>query len=312
MKKYWCLEDEVEDLNKNKKHLFDKDVRNKMVKIKKAVEKAKGIKEGDVIEYTNKLGAYYPNAIVDRVENGKIIICEDGNAYIGLTDEEDYGLSISGGSFPGVSSSDIRFKEKTERRVWTWGSHGACADGGLNFLIPVNKYICDLRNSEYSEKNYQRIFVSKLRNDEDYDYSVTEYRRGISNRELYLKEKGLIDYLESRKVSYMPHLEDYWRNEKIHFTFWGYKEKWVYVPEDIDLESSFFKDFDRDVRRQNLKDIQVRVKVDDISKETLIYWNHCEKYEIKDNQIVKRKGNQKFREEIKKALAGGQDEIKWL
>lgn len=118
---------------------------------------------GDIVQYTDEHGEYYPHAFIEKIEDGKAYIAEHANAYIDLNKESENGISIfvsAGGAFHYIPLEQMIYTGKqTERRFWHFGHCGECADGGIDFYATVNVWECDLNTGRYSTKTHDKYYI---------------------------------------------------------------------------------------------------------------------------------------------------------
>ena len=100
----------------------------------------------DNVEYINEYGKEYPRAVIDgdTYRNGTTVLCESGGVHVSLY-KDDVCHSISGGSFPTINPDNLIAKGTVQRTFWTWGSCGACGNGGLYFKATVKNWELDER-----------------------------------------------------------------------------------------------------------------------------------------------------------------------
>lgn len=141
-------------------HLID------MIEKSRSVE---SIQTFDVVEYTNEYGEYFPKATVTMKEEEDIELCENAGIHLNIYDDELCG-SASGGAFSHHKNSEFTYKGITIKTFWTWGSAGACANGGIYFTATVNLWECNNNKEKYSTKTHDKYYLSHRKSDSDYQY----------------------------------------------------------------------------------------------------------------------------------------------
>ena len=174
-------------------HTFTQEDYENSMKLKEMIEKTRDNtrpKIGDTIKYTNKIGNYYNNAILEDCW-GKKEICEEPYVpfvqYVDM-EENDVTLSTSGGGF--VTGFDIgKFKYiGTEQRLFQdWGHCGPCGNGAVKFYVKVNvwEYQENNRYGEYSTKEYDKLTFRHLEKATDMGYTILGNGIAFRNEEDY-------------------------------------------------------------------------------------------------------------------------------
>ncbi len=91
--------------------------------------------DGDLVIYKSYHGIY-PKAMFcrDFYGTGNDAICEQASAYVG----EEGGISVSGGTFPGINAKDLKMIWTTAtRQFWTFGRYHGGPHCGIYFQLPV-------------------------------------------------------------------------------------------------------------------------------------------------------------------------------
>ena len=141
------------------------------------------VKAGDMLDYTNEYGDYYPRAHVEYVENGKAYICE--RPYVPFIGRKENGIacSTSGGAWTYVDISRLEYLGTEEKKFCDWGHCGGCKDGAVEFKAKVSKWIYSDNKSKYSTKYYTKYYLTKLNKPDEYGYKyyvrsfeMTSYR----------------------------------------------------------------------------------------------------------------------------------------
>lgn len=175
MKKYT-----VETLKKENYHfdyehgITESDVM-KVNKIIDAIENSRSterIQVGDVVQYTNEYGEYFPHAMITNIYDN-MEICENGNMYTNIH-EGEFCHSTSGGSFSHHEMKGFTYIGKTTRTFWTFGHNGACANGGVYFTATVNLWECNDNKEMFSTKTHDKYYLSYRKSDSDYQYFASK------------------------------------------------------------------------------------------------------------------------------------------
>lgn len=175
MKKYT-----VETLKKENYHfdyehgITESDVM-KVNKIIDAIENSRSterIQVGDVVQYTNEYGEYFPHAMITNIYDNTEI-CENGNMYTNIH-EGEFCHSTSGGSFSHHEMKGFTYIGKTTRTFWTFGHNGACANGGVYFTTTVNLWECNDNKEMFSTKTHDKYYLSYRKSDSDYQYFASK------------------------------------------------------------------------------------------------------------------------------------------
>lgn len=175
MKKYT-----VETLKKENYHfdyehgITESDVM-KVNKIIDAIENSRSterIQVGDVVQYTNEYGEYFPHAMITNIYDNTEI-CENGNMYTNIH-EGEFCHSTSRGSFSHHEMKGFTYIGKTTRTFWTFGHNGACANGGVYFTATVNLWECNDNKEMFSTKTHDKYYLSYRKSDSDYQYFASK------------------------------------------------------------------------------------------------------------------------------------------
>ena len=166
----------VETLKKENYHfdnehgITDADV-TKANRIIDAIENSRStehIQVGDVVQYTNEYGEYFPHAMITKL-NDDAEICEHGNMYTNIH-EDEFCHSTSGGSFSHHEMNGFTYIGKITNTFWTFGHNGACANGGVYFTATVNLWECNDNKEMFSTKTHDKYYLSHRKSDSDYQY----------------------------------------------------------------------------------------------------------------------------------------------
>ena len=147
----------------------------KVNKIIDAIENSRSterIQVGDVVQYTNEYGEYFPHAMITNIYDNTEI-CENGNMYTNIH-EGEFCHSTSGGSFSHHEMKGFTYIGKTTRTFWTFGHNGACANGGVYFTTTVNLWECNDNKEMFSTKTHDKYYLSYRKSDSDYQYFASK------------------------------------------------------------------------------------------------------------------------------------------
>lgn len=147
----------------------------KVNKIIDAIENSRSterIQVGDVVQYTNEYGEYFPHAMITNIYDNTEI-CENGNMYTNIH-EGEFCHSTSGGSFSHHEMKGFTYIGKTTRTFWTFGHNGACANGGVYFTATVNLWECNDNKEMFSTKTHDKYYLSYRKSDSDYQYFASK------------------------------------------------------------------------------------------------------------------------------------------
>lgn len=171
---------------KKENHLFDNEYSitesdvmkvNKIINMIENSRSTERVQVGDVVQYTNEYGKYYPHAMITNLNNDAEI-CENGSMYTNIYNEE-FCHSVSGGSFSHHNINDFTYIGTTTRTFWTFGHYGACANGGVYFTATVNLWECNDNKEIFSTKTHDKYYLS-YRKSENNDYQYFLSHDGLS------------------------------------------------------------------------------------------------------------------------------------
>lgn len=217
MKKYT-----VETLKKENYHfdyehgITESDVM-KVNKIIDAIENSRSterIQVGDVVQYTNEYGEYFPHAMITNIYDNTEI-CENGNMYTNIH-EGEFCHSTSGGSFSHYEMKGFIYIGKTTRTFWTFGHNGACANGGVYFTATVNLWECNDNKEMFSTKTHDKYYLSYRKSDSDYQYFAS--KSGGMSDNAWRTAKEMQAWLRTKRAIVIG--ENTWGGAII----WTYKE----------------------------------------------------------------------------------------
>lgn len=177
---------------------------------------------GDIVQYTNAYGDYYNHAIVEYVDGDTVGLCERGNPSIHRSENKiGFGISISGGSFPSVSLSNMKLIGTTETNFWDFGHRGACADGGIDFCATVNLWECNVNEQKYSTKEREKYYISWCSGSHPSGYHYFASKEAMSSHAWKTLEE-LQDWLRTMRA-------DVTQGFNCNIVAWTYKEKKIHV-----------------------------------------------------------------------------------
>ena len=153
----------------------DVDKVNKIIEFIKNSRTKEQIQVGDVVQYTNEYGEYYPHAIITNLDNDYAEICENGSIHTNIYKGE-FCHSTSGGSFSHYNIKKFTYIGTTTRTFWTFGHEGACVNGGVYFTATVNLWECNDNKEMFSTKTHDKYYLSyrKAENNGDYQYFASK------------------------------------------------------------------------------------------------------------------------------------------
>ena len=185
--------------------------------------------ELDCVEFTNTYGEYYPNAIIasDFYRNGGFTVCESGTAYAFIDNDNTPRGDISGGAFPQVDKSKLRYIGKRERTFWVFSTLGAVAQQGLYFsafvsVFELNERAEDMR--KYTTKDYMRVFVHELREPDDYGYKYTVKKSGCISWHAFRTAEELHAFLNRYEAVRESDTDIYWLLQEENISVWTQEE----------------------------------------------------------------------------------------
>ena len=142
----------------------------------------------DCVEYTDKYGDYYPNAMAEfnTYYDNKFCIIQSASCHIDFYNGK-LCHSVSGGSFDSDKKiNKFIYKGTKQRTFWTWSSYGAGASQGLYFTAEVSNFIYNERAEELKHlttKTLTKYYISDYGKDtrEQYRYSSFSSGRAWKN-----------------------------------------------------------------------------------------------------------------------------------
>lgn len=143
---------------------------NKIIDVIENSRSTERVQVGDVVQYTNEYGEYFPHAMITKI-NDDVEICENGSMHTSIYDDE-FCHSTSGGSFSHHEMNGFTYIGKTTRTFWTFGHNGACANGGVYFTATVNLWECNDNKEMFSTKTHDKYYLSYRKSDSEYQYFV--------------------------------------------------------------------------------------------------------------------------------------------
>lgn len=159
---------------------------------------------GDRIIIKDKTGKeiFYNYGMAEKADHYKsgFGVCEQPSCCVGLNKDNTLPqyFSISGGSFRQLDTSKLKYVGECERIFWTWGSHGACGNGGIYVPCKVNCYEL-ITDDEFIPYEVTRLYNS----DFGYKYKI-ERRHSLDKNNLsgkcFKTIQGLVKYLRNHKM----------------------------------------------------------------------------------------------------------------
>lgn len=149
----------------------DVDKVNKLIAIIEGSRRQDLAQAGDMIQFTNQFGEYYPNAHIERIRDGQLYVCENPySPFVELMEnKEGIQVNTSGGAWSYLPLN-LQYVGKQKKLFVAWGHDGACANGAINFFAEVSVWEYTEGIHEFTTKTYDKFFLT-IRNDvESYDY----------------------------------------------------------------------------------------------------------------------------------------------
>lgn len=206
------VEQKYNDNGRNTCHIYEHGWSEKDSEIYENVQKAfenrqanrtNEVLEGDRVIIKDKTGKhiFFNYGVVEKQSWHKsgFGVCENGSVHVGLTQDNTLPsyFSISGGSFFSVDTKDLKYIGECERVFWTWGSCGACGNGGIYIPCKVNCY------ELITDKEFIPYEIFKLYNS-DFGYKYKLQARHSNNINglggCFKTRSGLIKYLRNHKM----------------------------------------------------------------------------------------------------------------
>lgn len=243
-------EKDVEMVNKYIKHI--ENTRNNTVP-----------KAGDIVEYTDKHGNYYPSAHIDGDgwEENSFHICEKPyTPFITRMMNDGIRMSTSGGAWASIPKDKLLYKGTAPKLFCDWGTCGPCAHGAVDFIATVN--VWEYKEPEplfgdYSTKDYRKMHFTLRDTPSDFGYFF------LGNFTAFKTQQDYDAFKRTYRAKTFS--SPYRNNEEILFY---YKEEEHYIPKD-DWEN--LKGYEIDTRLCNGSIITVKVKYDDENKKVITY-----------------------------------------
>ena len=143
----------------------DVDIANEYMELIQSTRNDKKPTIGDMFQYTNEDGEFYGRAHYESESENDNRICWGGShSHVYKTEQNEIGIGFlsSGGPWGSLDISKLHYVGKTVRSFWTWGSCGACGNGGLSFDAEVNLWRYDEPKQRYpgfSTEHWKRSFI---------------------------------------------------------------------------------------------------------------------------------------------------------
>ena len=156
---------------------------------------------GDIVKYTDETGEYFACASVQPADgftgDNQINLCQSGSHghYC------NHHISTSGGPWCNVDKSLFKLIGKATASFWVWGYNGACANGGVDFVAEVNLWECNLNEQKYSTEFYDRQFITKLKEPDEYGYRYSGRNIAFRTESDYKAWLKTFNGIETRRLS---------------------------------------------------------------------------------------------------------------
>ena len=165
---------------------------NKALTVIEATRDINNPQAGDVIQYTNKWGEYFPKAHIEYTEaEGRCggNVCEYAGTYLSVDNGKVF-CNSSGGTWTNIDLSKLKYIGKAKRHFWFFGHCGARANGGVYFTAEVNlwEYKDPEWRSKYTTKDYERYFITYRHKPDESGYRWFVSKNGLSHRAFTTRE----------------------------------------------------------------------------------------------------------------------------
>lgn len=191
---------------------------------------------GDVIQYTDPHASYYAHAHIESIDEDGASVCNVPHVPFVYDEDGAPRFNTSGGAWSKLSPDKMILKGKETKTFQFWGGCGPAAHGTISISAEVNvweyiapqKYIDNQTGEIYTEKNYNKVYISfsKLSNDFGYHYYVS----GENERHAFKTEDELQAYLLTYRAKVFT---GNWPNQAVAF-LWNEKVNCRISPEDYD------------------------------------------------------------------------------
>lgn len=226
-------------------------------------------KAGDVIQYTEKDGTYYPAAVIDKIIDADTATVCLGPfiPYVSMDSDKKLSFYIGGGGpWVKVSLKKLKYVGTTDKWCRFWGSSGVCAHGAIDFVGYTSCWEFKeegLLYGEYSTKDYDRVVFSLYRDGGKLHACDNQwYARGSDPENIPAKIEDVPAWLTERKGKQFG---DFATDDVV--TVFIYKERFHL----IDLKKWQMMDLPQSTRRINNSQVYVKLDINDETKTIDVY-----------------------------------------
>jgi hypothetical protein len=168
---------------------------------------------GDAVIFTDSYGEYFPCALIDRVDGDTVSICENGSTYTSTGE----GVSASGGAFHTFKIENLKKNGRKDRIFWTFGSRGACRNGGIYFLANVPCWFAEKkRDHDYTTEKYDLRFIVEDKNPDEWGYKWLVRLRGLTADRAFKTDADLDLW---KKTYRAVKAYDTWQQNGVYFIY---------------------------------------------------------------------------------------------
>lgn len=112
---------------------------------------------GDIIEYTDKRGRFFPGAHVETKLRGELNICEKPyEPFVSAVYRETLHTTTSGGSWLKIPT-ELKYVGSQNKIFVIWGHKGACGDGAVRFEAEVSVWEHNVSETDFTTKTHDRF-----------------------------------------------------------------------------------------------------------------------------------------------------------
>lgn len=218
-------------------------------------------KVGDVIQYTEKDGTYYPAAHIDSIDNEQVatVCLSPFIPFISLDSDGKVSFSsVSGGPWVSVPLEKLKHIGTTDKICRFFGSSGVCAHGAIDFKGYASCWEFQETGpfADFSTKLYSRTVFSRYKKNDKW------YAAGPDPENIPAKIEDVPAWLAERKGKQFG---DFLKDEVV--TVFTYKEK----AHLISLKEWQKLDLPQSTRRMNNSSVYVKLAIDDETKTIDVY-----------------------------------------
>ena len=221
---------------------------------------------GDAVIFTDSYGEYFPCALIDNVDGDTVLICENGSTYTGTGGS----VSTSGGAFHTFKIENLKKNGRKDRNFWTFGSWGACRNGGIYFSANVPCWIAEEeRDYDYTTEKYELRYVVEDKEPDSFGYKWLVRTHGACPDRAFKTDEEF----ETWKKTYRAvKVYDTWQQNGVYF---------IYRENRISLTKQQWSSLDLplDTRLLNGSIRDCKVEYDENNKMINAYF-----YEVWDNE----------------------------